>query len=84
VRVVAAVVAGASAMRWRTFLLYNALGAIAWAASVAGVAALLGPLAAGILYSAGLLAVGGDTALAAWRGWRRRVRIRTALSRASP
>jgi membrane-associated protein len=83
VRVVAAVVAGASAMRWRTFLLYNALGAAAWAASVAGVAALLGPLAAGILYTAGLLAAGGGTALAAWRAWRGRVRARAALPSAS-
>lgn len=64
VRVVAAVVAGASAMPWRTFLLYNALGAVAWAASVAGVAALLGPVAAAALYGAGLAAAGAGAAVA--------------------
>ena len=34
-RVAAALFAGASRMRWRSFLLWNALGSIAWASSVA-------------------------------------------------
>jgi membrane protein DedA with SNARE-associated domain len=33
-RVVAALVAGASSMRWRAFLIFNALGAVAWATAV--------------------------------------------------
>ena len=42
VRVVGAVLAGASAMPWRTFLLYNATGALVWASGVCGLAALFG------------------------------------------
>lgn len=34
VRVVAAFSAGMSRMRWRTFLVYNAVGAVAWAATI--------------------------------------------------
>ena len=60
VRVVGAVLAGASAMPWRRFLLFNATGALAWSATVAGVAALLGPAGAAawiaLSFSAALLA----------------------------
>jgi membrane protein DedA with SNARE-associated domain len=42
VRVVAAVLAGASAMPWRTFLVYNATGALVWAAGISCIAALFG------------------------------------------
>lgn len=35
VRVVAAVVAGASAMPWRTFLVFNIAGAVTWASVAA-------------------------------------------------
>jgi membrane protein DedA with SNARE-associated domain len=34
-RVVGAVLAGGSGLRWRTFLLYNALGALVWSTAVA-------------------------------------------------
>ena len=34
---------GVSAMHWRTFVIFNALAAVVWAASYAGLAALLGP-----------------------------------------
>jgi undecaprenyl-diphosphatase len=74
VRVVAAVLAGASAMPWRRFLVYNALGAFAWSTTVAGLAAILGPMAAATIYGAGVLvAVGaaGAGAVAAWRHRRR-------------
>lgn len=74
VRVVAAVLAGATAMPWRTFVVYNALGAIAWAATVAAVAALAGPVWAGVLYLAGTIAAGGGAAYAGLRGWARRRR----------
>src|SRR5262249_24891015 len=33
-RVVGAVLAGGSRLRWRTFLLYNALGAVAWSVAI--------------------------------------------------
>lgn len=42
VRVVGAVMAGASAMPWRRFLAYNAAGALAWSGTVAGLAAAFG------------------------------------------
>jgi membrane protein DedA with SNARE-associated domain len=43
VRVVAATTAGASAMPWSRFAVYNVCGAFAWATTVGGLAALLGP-----------------------------------------
>lgn len=69
VRIVAAVLAGASEMRWRTFALYNAAGAVAWSATVAGFAALVGPVAAGLIYGAGFVAVVGGLSVAGGRGW---------------
>lgn len=42
VRVVAAFAAGTSRMRWGTFLLFNVLGAVAWAVAVGLVGAALG------------------------------------------
>lgn len=74
VRIVAALTAGASRMPWRTFLLYNATGALAWAATVSGAAALLGPVAAGIIYGAGLAALGGVALYGTGRAWLRRRR----------
>jgi undecaprenyl-diphosphatase len=65
VRVVVAVLAGASAMPWRRFLVYNALGAVAWAVTVAGAAALFGPMGAAVVYGAGLAATAG-TVIAAF------------------
>jgi membrane-associated protein len=53
-RVVGSWLAGAHHMRWRTFLLWNALGGIAWAASVGMAAYLLGHLAATIFKASGL------------------------------
>jgi len=41
-RVVAAVLAGASTMSWNTFLLFNATGAVAWASTFGAVGYLLG------------------------------------------
>ena len=64
VRIVAAVLAGASAMPWRRFALFNAAGALAWATSVATLASLVGPVGAAVF---GGLALGtaGVTGLAA-------------------
>ena len=53
-RVVGSWLAGAHHMRWRTFLLWNALGGIAWAASVGLAAYLLGHVAATIFRTFGL------------------------------
>lgn len=72
VRIVAAVLAGASHMRWRTFALYNAAGAVAWSATVAGIAALVGPVGAAVIYGAGIVAAGAGAALAGGRTWWRR------------
>jgi undecaprenyl-diphosphatase len=54
VRVVAAVLAGASAMAWPRFALYNVTGAFVWAATVASLASLVGPAIAAALWIAAL------------------------------
>jgi len=74
VRIVAALTAGASRMPWRKFLFYNATGALAWSATVSSIAALLGPVAAGIVYSAGVAALAGVAGYGALRAWRQRRR----------
>jgi undecaprenyl-diphosphatase len=74
VRIVAAVLAGASAMPWRQFLVYNALGAVTWAATVAGIAAAFGPIGAAVIYGAGLAMAGGAVTVAAVTAWLRRRR----------
>jgi membrane-associated protein len=53
-RVGAAWLAGVHGMRWRTFLLWNALGGIAWATSVALVAYAVGPTAEKIVSKIGI------------------------------
>lgn len=69
VRVVAAVMAGATRMPWRRFAVANALGAVTWATTVAAVAFLLGPTGAGILAAIGL-SLGAVGATVGW--WRHR------------
>ena len=54
VRVVAAVLAGAGAMPWPRFALYNLAGAFVWAAVVASLASLVGPAVAVALWIAAL------------------------------
>jgi membrane protein DedA with SNARE-associated domain len=49
-RVLASWLAGANRMPWRTFLLWNALGGISWAATVGTAAYLLGRGASGSLF----------------------------------
>jgi membrane protein DedA with SNARE-associated domain len=56
-RVVASWLAGANHMRWRRFLLWNALGGIAWASTVGAAAYLLGRSAVGSLGAIGFLGV---------------------------
>ena len=65
VRVFAALCAGASRMPWRRFALFNATGAFAWAATVAGLAALVGPKASAAFGAVAIAAaIGGAIALA--------------------
>ena len=73
VRVVGAVLAGASAMPWRTFLVYNATGALAWATGVCGLAALfgVGGAATWMIVSFATAAAGGLIAAARERMRRR-------------
>jgi membrane-associated protein len=50
------VLAGASAMPWPRFALYNLAGAFVWAATVASLASLVGPAVAAGLWVAALAA----------------------------
>jgi undecaprenyl-diphosphatase len=50
VRVVAAVLAGAGAMPWPRFAVYNLAGAFVWASTVASLASLVGPAVAVALW----------------------------------
>jgi membrane-associated protein len=56
-RVVTAWVAGASAMAWRRFVFWNALGGIAWAATVGLLGYALGRAAGRVLGTAGVVVV---------------------------
>jgi membrane protein DedA with SNARE-associated domain len=80
VRVVAAVMAGATQMPWKRFAVANALGAFAWAGTVASLAAALGPTVSLILAATGLSL--GAIALVVG-GWRRRCASRRRAT-ASP
>jgi membrane protein DedA with SNARE-associated domain len=70
VRVVAALMAGATRMRYRRFAIANATGAFAWAATVASLAMLAGPTGSLIL-AAGGLTLGAVTLLVGWHRHRR-------------
>jgi membrane protein DedA with SNARE-associated domain len=76
VRVVGAVLAGASAMPWRTFLFFNATGALVWAAAVSGIAALFGVAGAATWMA---ISFGVALATAAVATARQRLRRRAAL-----
>jgi undecaprenyl-diphosphatase len=64
VRVVAAVLAGASSMPWPRFAVFNVAGAFVWAALVASLASLVGPAVAAALWVA-TFAAGAGLVLAA-------------------
>jgi membrane-associated protein len=57
-RVVTSWLAGADRMPWRPFLLWNALGGIAWATTVGMLADLLGRSASGSLGAIGFVGLG--------------------------
>jgi membrane protein DedA with SNARE-associated domain len=80
VRSISAVLAGASRMPWRTFVVYDAAGALAWSATVGGAAALLGPVAAAIVITAGLAVAVGTALVSALRARRRRPRVAAAAT----
>lgn len=67
VRVIAAVMAGATRMPWRRFAVANATGAFAWAATVATTAATVGPAGAAALGIAGLTLGLVGAAVGWWR-----------------
>jgi uncharacterized iron-regulated membrane protein len=74
-------------MRWRSFLLWNALGGIAWATSVGVVAYLLGQAAGGLFQALGLVAGGLIVITAAVAGtviWVKRRKGRPHIGRESP
>jgi undecaprenyl-diphosphatase len=80
-RITAAWLAGINRMHWATFLMWNALGGIAWALSVGVLAYLIGPRAEELF---GYVGVGGVVvvlvlvaAIVIWR-WRRSRRAPTA------
>jgi undecaprenyl-diphosphatase len=77
VRVVGAVLAGASAMPWRTFLFYNATGALVWAASVSSIAALFGVAGAATWMA---VSFGAALAVGALATVRQRLRSRRRLA----
>jgi membrane-associated protein len=77
-RIASAWLAGMNKMDWPTFLFWNALGGIAWAASIAVGVYLLGHVAEDVISVAGPVAAGlAVIALAAFVVWRHR-RARTA------
>jgi undecaprenyl-diphosphatase len=56
-RIAAAWLAGTTRMHWPTFLFWNALGGIAWAASVGLLAYLLGPAVEQVISTVGLVGI---------------------------
>ncbi len=77
-RVVTSWLAGAARMHWPRFLLWNALGGIAWASTIGSLAYVLGQSASGSLGAIGFIGVGVAVVvyLIAFlrRRWRRRRR----------
>jgi membrane-associated protein len=74
-RIASAWLAGMNKMSWPTFLFWNALGGIAWAASIGFAVYLLGDVAERIIVVAGPVAAGlAVVALIAFIVWRRRKR----------
>ncbi len=75
-RIVGAWLAGTHGMRWRSFLVWNALGGITWAASVGIGAYVLGQAAGGLFRAFGIagvvLVIAAAASLGAWHLVRRR------------
>lgn len=71
-RVVVAWLAGAERLAWPRFLLWNALGGLAWAASIGTAAYVLGSSSSGYLGLIGLVGLAGAVVAVAARRLRRR------------
>ena len=72
-RIASAWLAGVNRMPWGRFIVYNALGGVAWAVSVGLLAYYLGHTAEGLLKSVGLYGLGvAVLVLGAYVLWRRR------------
>jgi membrane-associated protein len=76
-RAVVPVVAGASKMPFRRFLVWNVAASITWASTVVGVAYVAGPHAVRFVDRAGWVLVALLVAGAAWYLWRRRAAATT-------
>ena len=76
-RIASAWLAGMNKMSWPTFLFWNALGGICWAASIGFAVYLLGDVAEHVIAVAGPVAAGvAVIALVAFIVWRRRLRAK--------
>ncbi|MEZ5080178.1 MAG: VTT domain-containing protein [Thermoleophilia bacterium] len=84
VRVVAAVVAGATRMPIRGFAVANALGALAWAATTALVVYTLGPVGGAVVLVASGAVAGAGVAMALIMAPRRRQTGQVAVQTAEP
>jgi undecaprenyl-diphosphatase len=78
VRVVAALMAGATRMPWPRFAVANAAGGFTWAATVATVAMLAGPDGSLLIAAVGLTFGGLVTAVTWWRHRRHRATVSAA------
>jgi membrane protein DedA with SNARE-associated domain len=87
-RIAAAWLAGINRMRWPVFVIWNALGGIAWATSVGLAAYLLGPLAENIVKDVGIAGVAIAAVLIVllvlWRRQRRRHASQAEASQTEP
>lgn len=70
-RLVGAWFAGAARMPWRRFLLWNALGGMTWAASIAVTASLVGRAAGGVFAAIGVALAAATSLLLGGLVWRR-------------
>ena len=84
VRVVAAVVAGASHMPVGRFMFANAAGAFAWAAVTASLVVWLGPAGAALVFASGWIMAGFGVLLGAVRARRARVPARVGSAQPIP
>lgn len=82
-RMSVALTAGAARMRWPRFLVWNAVGGVAWAASVGLAAYFLGTAASAVLGGAGLVLLALLAAVAASLLLRRHPRCGTTSSTSS-
>jgi undecaprenyl-diphosphatase len=82
-RIAAAWLAGITNMPWPTFLLWNALGAVAWATSVGLLAYYLGPTAERVFKAAGVVGIVAAVVVVAGALTWRRVHNRREARRAS-